>query len=251
MLTSGIVGAGEYATVWLNLRTSESRRREYAYRVQAIAHEIKTPLTAIQGSSEIISDHLVPEAQRDIIAGMIHKESKRLTDILHTFLDVERMASGTLTIKKHAVELPALCEDVLERARLYAARKQIHIDSVLPSISVPADGELLSFAIYNLLTNAVKYSPKRTTVVLSASEEKGRVRISVTDQGSGIAPSEQRKIFDRFYRSVSNQPVKEEGTGIGLALVKEIVSQHDGRIEVDSREGTGSRFTIVLPSGDK
>ncbi|HZC23016.1 MAG TPA: CHASE2 domain-containing protein [Candidatus Binatia bacterium] len=251
MLTSGIVGAGEYATVWLNLRTSESRRREYAYRVQAIAHEIKTPLTAIQGSSEIISDHLVPEAQRDIIAGMIHKESKRLTDILHTFLDVERMASGTLTIKKHAVELPALCEDVLERARLYAARKQIHIDSVLPSISVPADGELLSFAIYNLLTNAVKYSPKRTTVVLSESEEKGRVRISVTDQGSGIAPSEQRKIFDRFYRSVSNQPVKEEGTGIGLALVKEIVSQHDGRIEVDSREGTGSRFTIVLPSGDK
>lgn len=247
LAASGVVGVGEYAAVWLNLRSSERKRREYAFRVQAIAHEIKTPLTAIQGSSEIISDQLVPEDQRNLIAGMIHKESKRLTDILHTFLDVERMASGSLDIQKRSVDLPGLCEDVLDRAKLYAARKQIRIDSALPPISVSADPDLLSFAIYNLLTNAVKYSPKRTTVSLSATEQGDHVCISVVDQGSGIAPADQRKIFERFYRVGRDQSEKEEGTGIGLALVKEIVSQHDGRIEVDSREGGGSRFTIVLP----
>ena len=247
LAASGVVGVGEYAAVWLNLRSSERKRREYAFRVQAIAHEIKTPLTAIQGSSEIISDQLVPEDQRNLIAGMIHKESKRLTDILHTFLDVERMASGSLDIQKRSVDLPGLCEDVLDRAKLYAARKQIRIDSALPPISVSADPDLLSFAIYNLLTNAVKYSPKRTTVSLSATEQGDHVCISVVDQGSGIAPADQRKIFERFYRAGRDQSEKEEGTGIGLALVKEIVSQHDGRIEVDSREGGGSRFTIVLP----
>ena len=248
LAASGVVGVGEYAAVWLNLRSSERKRREYAFRVQAIAHEIKTPLTAIQGSSEIISDQLVPEDQRNLIAGMIHKESKRLTDILHTFLDVERMASGSLDIHKRSVDLPGLCEDVLDRAKLYAARKQIRIDSALPPISVSADPDLLSFAIYNLLTNAVKYSPKRTTVSLSATEQGDHVCISVVDQGSGIAPADQRKIFERFYRVGRDQSKKEEGTGIGLALVKEIVSQHDGRIEVDSREGGGSRFTIVLPA---
>ena len=248
LATSGVVGVGEYAAVWVNLRSSERKRRDYAFRVQAIAHEIKTPLTAIQGSSEIISDQLVPEDQRNLIAGMIHKESKRLTDILHTFLDVERMASGSLDIQKRSVDLPGLCEDVLDRAKLYAARKQIRIDSALPPISVFADPDLLSFAIYNLLTNAVKYSPKRTTVSLSATEQGDHICISVVDQGSGIAPAEHRKIFERFYRVGRDQSVKEEGTGIGLALVKEIVSQHDGRIEVDSREGGGSRFTIVLPA---
>ena len=248
LAASGVVGAGEYAAVWLNLRSSERKRREYAFRVQAIAHEIKTPLTAIQGSSEIISDQLVPEDQRNLIAGLIHKESKRLTDILHTFLDVERMASGSLEIQKRSVDLPGLCEDVLDRAKLYGARKQIRIDSALPPISVSADPDLLSFAIYNLLTNAVKYSPKRTTVSLSATEQGGHVCISVVDQGLGIAPAEQRKIFERFYRVGRDQSVKEEGTGIGLALVKEIVSQHGGRVEVDSREGGGSRFTIVLPA---
>ena len=248
LAATGIVGAGEYAAIWLTLRSSERKRREYAFRVQAIAHEIKTPLTAIQGSSEIISDQLVPEEQRNLIAGMIHKESKRLTDILHAFLDVERMASGSIDIQKRSVDLQGLCEDVLNRAQLYAARKQIRIESAIPPISVSADPDLLSFAIYNLLTNAVKYSPKRTTVSLTAMERGDHVSISVLDQGPGIAPAEQRKIFERFYRVERDRSVKEEGTGIGLALVKEIVSQHHGRIEVDSREGGGSRFTIVLPA---
>ncbi len=243
-----VTGLGEYASVATALRKSERKQREYAFRVQAIAHEIKTPLTAIQGSSEIISDRDVPDDQRAQIAGMIFKESKRLTQIIHTFLDVERMATGSLALEKKGLDLALLCEDVLERARLYGARKKIAISADVPHMAVQADGDLLSFAIYNLLTNAVKYSPKGTTVLLTATERASAVHISIADHGYGIAPGEQAKIFERFYRIKRGPSDNEEGTGIGLALVKEIVSQHGGRIEVDSHEGAGSRFTIVLPN---
>ncbi|MDE3168016.1 MAG: CHASE2 domain-containing protein, partial [Acidobacteriota bacterium] len=243
---AGVAGTGEYVLVAAALRRSERKQRDYAFRVQAIAHEIKTPLTAIQGSSEIISDQQIPDAQRSEIAGMIHRESMRLTQIIHTFLDVERMASGSLSLETQAIDLAVLCEDVLERARLYAARKAITIAASVAHVTVPADGDLLSFAIYNLLTNAVKYSPKRTAVTLIVEQRGTGAAISVVDQGYGIAPAEQKKIFDRFYR-VRGPADNEEGTGIGLAMVKEIVTQHGGSVEVDSREGAGSRFTILLP----
>jgi CHASE2 domain-containing sensor protein len=95
-VTAGTAVAGEYGLVARALRRSEQKRREYAFRVQAIAHEIKTPLTAIQGSSEMIADEVVPDRERVEMAGLIHKESKRLTHLIHTFLDVERMASGSI-----------------------------------------------------------------------------------------------------------------------------------------------------------
>ncbi|MCL5742757.1 MAG: ATP-binding protein, partial [Acidobacteria bacterium] len=247
--SSGIAGAGEYALVTIALRDSERKRRDYAFRVQAIAHEIKTPLTAIQGSSEMIVEELVPEEQKAEMAGLIHKESKRLTEIIHTFLDVERMAAGTLNIRRQPASLEELCGDVLERARLYAVRKNITIESEVPALTLEADADLLSFALYNLLTNAVKYSPRNTTVRLCASCEGGTVRISVTDQGHGITPEEQNKIFERFYRMKRDQKGEEEGSGIGLALVKEIVAQHGGRILVESKPGEGSRFTMLLPKG--
>ncbi|MBS1856355.1 MAG: CHASE2 domain-containing protein [Acidobacteria bacterium] len=249
VVAAAISLTGEYAAVSLGLRASEQKRREYAFRVQAIAHEIKTPLTAIQGSSEVISDQLVPEEQRVRMAGLIHKESRRLTEIIHTFLDVERMASGRLEIRKQPVALQSLCEEVLERARLYSARKRIQITADVPPLEVAADPDLLSFAVYNLLTNAVKYSPKQTTVSLSAAEDSGNVSIAVADQGQGIAPEEQKRIFEKFYRVKRDREGTTEGTGIGLALVKEIVTQHGGRVEVQSREGAGARFTIVLPKG--
>lgn len=246
ILSGAVAGLGEYTLTSVALREAERRQRDYAFRVQAIAHEIKTPLTAIQGSSELMSGEDVPEEQRAQIAGMIHKESKRLTQIIHTFLDVERMAAGALTLDRQPVDLASLCDEVLERARLYASRKRIAIDADVPRLTIAADRDLLSFAIYNLLTNAVKYSPKRTTIRLTVEQRSG-VRISVLDQGYGIAPVEQGKIFERFYRVKRNQQHTEEGAGIGLALVKEIATLHGGSIELESREGAGSRFTIVLP----
>ena len=181
------------------------------------------------------------------MAGLIYKESKRLTHLIHTFLDVERMASGSIQLESEPVSLDVLCNDLVERARLYAARKNIRIEANIQPITIEADADLLSFAIYNLLTNAVKYSPRDTTIVVAAALSDGSVSISVTDQGYGIAPEDQQRIFERFYRLKRDRKGVEEGTGIGLALAKEIVVQHGGVIKLDSKPGAGSRFTLSLP----
>lgn len=249
LAAAGITGISEYAIVTAALRRSEERRKDYAFRVQAIAHEIKTPLTAIQGSSELISGQILPERERVEMASLIHKESRRLVTLIHTFLDVERMAAGTLTIEKRPVQLKMLIEELLERAQLYAARKKTQIEADVPAITLEADPELLSFAVYNLLTNAVKYSPKQSVVLLQAREEKGWIATTVADHGYGISQAEQQKIFEKFYRVKRNETASEEGSGIGLALVKEIVTQHGGRILVESKAGLGSKFTILLPAG--
>ncbi len=249
LASGGVAGAGEYAQVALALRSAEKRAREQAFRVQAVAHEIGSPLAAIQGSSEMLREAAVPEQTKREMAGLIHKESRRLHSLIRAFLDVESVAAGTMSLQKRRVELRELCGDVLEQARTYAARKNIEIRAELPAVEVAADGDLLSFAIYNLLTNAVKYSPRRTTIQLRAGSDEESVRISVADQGYGIPPREQQNIFERFYRLKRDQSGPEAGRGIGLALVKEIATQHGGRVEVTSRRGAGSCFTLVLPKG--
>ncbi len=245
---AAVLGAGEYTAVAAALRSEQQKRRDYAFRVQAIAHELKTPLTAIQGGSEMISGAMVPEPQRAEMAGLIYKESRRLSGIIQTFLDVERIAAGALDLEKRAVELEPLAAEVVERARLYAARKRTRIEARIPPGTVAqADPDLLSFALYNLLTNAVKYSPAGSQVVMEAASGAGSTAITVADQGFGIAPEEQERIFQRFYRLDRDRRGSEPGAGIGLALVKEIVAQHGGRIAVASTPGAGSRFTVTLP----
>jgi signal transduction histidine kinase len=130
---------------------------------------------------------------------------------------------------------------------LYAARKKIRVELDVPEIDLKADPELLSFALYNLITNGVKYSPKNTSILVSAEEAHGSVIVCVADQGQGIPPAEREMIFQKFYRAKRDEKGSEEGTGIGLALVKEIVEQHGGRISVESQPGAGSRFTMTLP----
>ncbi len=249
LAASGIGGISEYALLSRALAGETTKRKEYAFRVQAIAHEIKTPLTAIQGSSEMISEGGMPEQQRTEMAGLIHKESKRLTALIQTFLNVERLASGSLSLQHQQVDLGVLCQEIVERGRLFAARKRIQIETAIADVRVSADPDLLSFAIYNLITNGVKYSPKNTTIRLFVEESDSEVRISVADQGYGIATADQERIFEKFYRLKRDEKSAEEGTGIGLALVKEIVQQHGGQITVESAPNTGSRFTIALPRG--
>jgi signal transduction histidine kinase len=247
VISMAIASAGEFAFLRRSLEGEIGRRKEYAFRVQAMAHEIKTPLTAIQGSSELISADWMPEDQRLEMAGLIHKESKRLARLVETFLSVERLAAGAMELEKRPLDLAALCRDVVERGRLYAARKRIAIEAEVPAIQVAADADLLSFALYNLITNGVKYSPRDTTIVVSVEAAAGEVLISVADEGFGVAPADRERIFERFYRARRDETGAEAGSGIGLALVKEIVEQHGGRIGVESRAGAGSRFTLTLP----
>jgi signal transduction histidine kinase len=135
----------------------------------------------------------------------------------------------------------------VERVRPLADRKKIGI-TLSENFDAPLEGdrELMEYAFYNLLTNAVKYSPQQTAVSVFARRRGGEVRISVQDQGIGMDAKEVKQIFQKFYRTKRAEESGEAGTGIGLSIVEQIVAQHGGRIEVESSPGKGSCFTLVL-----
>jgi signal transduction histidine kinase len=141
-----------------------------------------------------------------------------------------------------------LVERCAARARPIAERKNIEINvSPLPAINLSGDRELMEYAVYNLLTNALKYSPPHTRVTVSGEDGKGdRVRLSIADEGIGMDKTEVSRIFEKFYRTKKAEQSGETGTGIGLSIVDQIVTRHGGAIQVDSEPGKGSRFTLVL-----
>jgi signal transduction histidine kinase len=221
-------------------------RQEYAFRLQAVAHEIKTPLTAIHASSQLMAEAAIPERKKEEIAQRIHKEAGRLSGVVTTFLDVERIAAGVLQLQRQQVDFAKIVADAGERASLLAVKKNIVIEQDLDPVTVAADAELLQFAIYNLLVNAIKYSPEASSVRVTLRARPEKALLAVSDKGCGIEPDEKKHIFERFYRA-RKQEASVPGSGVGLTLVKEIVTQHGGTIEVVSEPGQGSTFTVSLP----
>jgi signal transduction histidine kinase len=251
-LTAGLAilgsAAWQHLVVRRQLRQSEFARERYQQAMQFVTHEMKTPLTAIQGSSELIGRYAMPDEKRKQMADLINSESKRLAGMIETFLSVERLSAGQMQLKREPFNAPDLLEKCVGRVRPIAERKSIEIfTSDLPPNTLVGDRELMEYAFYNLLTNAVKYSPAKTRVTVSGDHEKGRLRVSVEDQGIGISPKDTRRIFEKFYRTATAENSGEKGTGIGLSIVEQIVTQHGGSIAVSSEVGKGSRFTVSLP----
>jgi two-component system sensor histidine kinase SenX3 len=137
----------------------------------------------------------------------------------------------------------------VDRASPLAERKQIRItmDELAEEV-ITGDRELMEYAFYNLLTNAIKYSPAKTEVRVSGARDGDRYGVSIEDQGIGMDQKEVRKIFQKFYRTRKAEQSGEAGTGIGLSIVEQIVLQHGGKIEVTSAPGKGSCFTLILPA---
>jgi signal transduction histidine kinase len=241
--------AWRHLVVRRQLLESQGEKDRYQRAMQFVTHEMRTPLTAIQGSSELISRYAnMPEAKRTQIAEMINTESKRLARMIETFLSVERLSAGQMELKQERFPLADLVERCADRARPFADRKRIEIDvETLPVEDLVGDRELMEYAVYNLLTNAVKYSPPETRVRVFGEDERGDwLRLSIKDQGIGMDKKEVARIFEKFYRTKRAEQSGEAGTGIGLSIVEQIVTQHGGSIQVESEPGKGSKFSLVL-----
>jgi signal transduction histidine kinase len=248
---SVVVAAGyEHLVVRRALRRAEADRVRYQQSLHFVTHEMRTPLTAIQGSSELIGRYAnMPEPKRKQMADLINSESKRLARMIEMFLNVERLSAGQMELKKENFAVADLMSVCVDRVRPLAERKHIRITYAPPlDERLAGDRELMEYAFYNLLTNAVKYSPQQTEVTTAATRQNSHIRISVQDQGIGMDQKEVRKIFQKFYRTRKAEESGEVGTGIGLSIVEQIVTQHGGTIEVKSRPGEGSCFTLVLPA---
>ena len=245
-----LVGAAgyEYFVVRRQLATSQSERDRYQQAIHFVAHEMRTPLSSIQGQSEMMGRFALPEEKRKQMVESINSESKRLARLIQTFLDVERLSDGQMQMKREPFDTSAVVEACAKRVRPLADRKkiQLHLSDPIES-SLNGDRELMEYAIYNLMTNAVKYSPSDTQVWVTACQQNGHVKVSVKDQGIGMDEQEQKKVFQKFYRTKRAENSGEAGTGIGLSIVDQIVTHHGGKMELTSAPGQGSCFTIILP----
>jgi len=246
-ISTGGAASFRYFFVQRQLRKSESERTRYQQALHWAAHEMRTPLTAIQGSSEIMTRYALPEDKRHQLSEMINSESKRLARMIQTFLDVERLADGQMEMKRETFPAAELVETCLKRVAPIAERKKIGVflDHEVRG-ALTGDRELMEYALYNLLTNAVKYSPPETEIHVISELRGGELRLSVRDQGIGMDAKELKNIFKKFYRTRRAEASGEVGTGIGLSIVEQIVSHHGGRIEVSSEPQKGSCFTMIV-----
>ncbi len=216
-----------------------------------MSHELRTPITSIKGFSELLlMDDKISEEQREFLM-IISNESQRLSKMISTFLSVSNLEqSDKKEFSKVAVKLDTVVREVVDELQETAKRKRIRLveqpNETLPPIA--ADKGLIRRAVSNLVDNAIKYSPERTSVMISTVLESDFLRVVVEDRGYGIPADEQEKIWQKFYRVARDgQDKEEESTGLGLPLVKEIIEQHGGNVTVESEVGQGSRFSFTLP----
>lgn len=237
-----------YFVIRRQWQQSEADKTRYQQAIHFVTHEMKTPLTAIQGSSEIMTRYKLNEDKQKQFAQMIHSESRRLASMIQTFLDVERLAEGEMQLKSDTFAPTDALLPALDRARLLAERKEMSLTvGPIPPGELQGDRELLEYAFYNLLNNAVKYSPEKTDVECLCTIVGSEFHVAIRDRGMGMDAHDLKRIFDRFYRSRRAEASGIAGTGIGLSIVNEIIRQHRGRIDVQSQLGEGSVFTVILP----
>lgn len=211
------------------------------------AHELNTPLTALRGSIEVcLAKERAPEEYQTVLADSV-QEISRLSGMVRDLLLLANPGSAERRAAFSPVDVQALVSETAERLSVIAEQSGVRIvTEAAPGIHVPGDAMLLHRALYNLVHNAVRYSPAGATVLVRSAPLDGAVAIAVEDQGPGIPRDHQERIFERFYRL---DPSRSVGTGLGLSMVKWIVELHEGRIEVDSQPGQGSRFRVILPTG--
>ena len=230
------------------LRRLERTRRDF---VANVSHELKTPIAAIRGAVEtLLDDRQSTQEDRDKFLTMIKRQAGRLEVIIEELLDfarVEQLPGRDRIELTHGPIAPVL-DAAVETCQARAMTKQIDVQSCCES-RIEADFHplLLERAVTNLLDNAIKYSPSRSVVSLSAEAGQHEVVIRVEDQGPGVQAKDRERVFERFYRGDSAGVQKERGTGLGLAIVKHIVQAHGGRVDVRSDPATGCVFQIDLP----
>ncbi len=238
--------------VRLEIAVDISERREMEgmkdEMISAVSHEMRTPLTAMLGFTEFMLENEVDADQRRAFLTTIHKESARLNELISNFLDLQQIKARQTTYRFRPVALPHLLRDA---AALFAAdydRHRITVDCPFDLPPIQGDEKRLHQVLANLISNAVKYSPQGSHVALGARREGELVILWVKDEGMGIPLELQERIFDRFYRLDNTDRRLVGGAGLGLALVREIVSAHGGRVWVESTPGKGSTFYVSLPA---
>ena len=219
--------------------------------VATVSHELRTPLTSIRAYAETLArdwGNSPRETEIDFLR-IIEEEAQRLAKIVEDMLDLSRMESGKVEVKKTDIDLAKVLKDVVSILSPSARKKYLKIDLAEygPEVRLSADEGMMKQLFLNLVGNAIKFTPEGGVVALKIEDRESTVEVSVEDTGIGIPPSKISRIFEEFYQVDSSSTRRFGGVGLGLAIARNIVEWHDGKIWADSEAGKGTRFTVRLP----
>ena len=233
----------------------ESAQKSQRDFVADVSHELKTPLTSIQGFAQALLDGTADTPQsRKEAAQIIYDEAGRMHRMALDLLDLARLEAGTADLEMSSVDIGALLRNIVEKfsrqAQALGVNLQVDLPRHLPALI--GDGDRLAQVFTNLVDNALKFTPSGGKVTLSASSTGNALDVSVADTGQGISKEAIPRLFDRFYQADPSRArgeisTMQRGTGLGLAIVQEIIQAHDGKISVRSEVGRGTTFVIHLP----
>jgi two-component system phosphate regulon sensor histidine kinase PhoR len=230
------------------LRQVENTRREF---VTNVSHELRSPLASVKAMVETLEAGALerPEVARDFL-GRINADVDRMSAMVEELLELARVESGAVRLEREPVDIAVLARDVAAsfqlRAETAGVTLAVEADEAAPSAD--ADPARVRQVLVNLVDNALRFTPSGGWVILRAGQGggTGQVQFEVMDTGVGIAPQHLPHVFERFYKADRSR--RDGGTGLGLAIVRHLVAAHGGTVSVESREGQGARFTVLLPA---
>jgi signal transduction histidine kinase len=227
-----------------SLQAYETERRQMT---AAIAHELRTPLSVIQSNLEAMLDGVLPTDADELVS--LHQEARLLNRLIEDLRTLSLTDAEQLRLQMEPVNVGKLAAQVVERLQLHAEEKGIQLDTAVSNTLplIQADPERLTQILTNLIANALRYTPEGTRVQVSVRTVSGGVETAVSDNGPGIPPEDLPKLFDRFWRAEQSRSRATGGSGLGLAVAKQLVQAHGGRIWVKSELNRGTRFTFFLP----
>jgi signal transduction histidine kinase len=248
-----VLGASMALLVLSTRRAQELARQQMEF-VAAVSHELRTPLAVIRSAGENLADGVVhDEDQIRKYGDLVRNEGRRLTEMVEQILEFAGIQSGQRGFALRPVPIAPLLHDVVESSRALIEDAGISVEYGIaePLPPVLGDEGALRRVLQNLVSNAIKYGRAGGWIRIRARQSGREIQISIADRGMGIAPADQPRIFEPFYRTPDVVAAQIQGAGLGLSLVKRIVEAHGGRITVASAPGSGSEFTVVLPAASE
>jgi two-component system, OmpR family, sensor histidine kinase SenX3 len=239
-----------FAVVYVDDQSEQARmeatRRDF---VANVSHELKTPVGAMGVLAEAVLASADDSDTVKYFAEKMVAESNRLADMVGELIELSRLQGGERLPDLEAVDVDAVVNEALSRHKVAADNADIAVSTDAPTgFQVLGNETLLVTALANLLSNAINYSPNGSAVTVSRRRRGDTVEIAVTDRGIGIAPGDQERVFERFFRVDKARSRATGGTGLGLAIVKHVAANHNGTIRLWSQPGTGSTFTLSIPA---
>lgn len=230
-----------------SLQQAQRRERDF---LMSVGHDLRTPLTTIRGYAEALDAGVIEPEEFPRVADVLHRQTDRLSRLVEDLMLLARLAAREFTLRPEPVDLSAHIEELVEEHRVRAEKLGVRFESRIDRVgTLYVDPDRVAQILGNLVDNALRYTPERGTVVLTMSIADNGVSFEVSDTGPGIDEDDIPRVFERLYVTQRYRPIRPEGSGLGLSIVKELVDAMAGSIAVASRTGQGTTVTVMIPAG--